>query len=52
MLTYAALRAPFKGVVTRRNINRGDFVQSAAAKADPRGPIFAGGLETSPAHSL
>jgi HlyD family secretion protein len=35
MLAYATLKAPFSGVVTRRNINRGDFVQSAAAKADP-----------------
>jgi len=35
MLAYATLKAPFKGVVTRRNINRGDFVQSATAKADP-----------------
>jgi HlyD family secretion protein len=35
MLAYATLKAPFQGVVTRRNINRGDFVQSAAAKADP-----------------
>ena len=35
MLAYATLKAPFKGVVTRRNINKGDFVQSATAKADP-----------------
>jgi HlyD family secretion protein len=35
MLVYATLKAPFSGVVTRRNINRGDFVPSATAKADP-----------------
>jgi RND family efflux transporter MFP subunit len=31
LLAYATLTAPYKGVVTRRNINRGDFVQPATA---------------------
>ena len=29
MLQYAEIRAPYKGVVTQRNINAGDFVQPA-----------------------
>jgi RND family efflux transporter MFP subunit len=31
LLQYTRIRAPFDGVVTRRNINTGDFVQPAAA---------------------
>jgi RND family efflux transporter MFP subunit len=31
LLEYTKVRAPFDGVVTRRNINTGDFVQPAAA---------------------
>ena len=31
LLDYAKLTAPFKGVVTRRNINTGDFVQPPTA---------------------
>jgi RND family efflux transporter MFP subunit len=33
MLQYATLRAPFKGVVTRRNVSEGDFVQPAGVGA-------------------
>jgi RND family efflux transporter MFP subunit len=32
LLQYAKIRAPFDGVVTRRNINEGDFVQPATGK--------------------
>jgi HlyD family secretion protein len=36
LLDYAKLMAPFKGVVTRRNINTGDFVQPpTAGKGEP-----------------
>ena len=36
LLEFATLKAPYAGVVTQRNINRGDFVQPAAqAKGDP-----------------
>ncbi len=36
LLAYATITAPYNGVVTRRNVNRGDFVQPAAsAKGDP-----------------
>jgi HlyD family secretion protein len=36
LLAYTTLTAPYKGVVTRRNVNRGDFVQPATgAKGDP-----------------
>ena len=36
LLGYTTLTAPYAGVVTRRNINRGDFVQPATqAKGDP-----------------
>src|SRR6202035_497245 len=36
LLGYATLTAPYAGVVTRRNVNRGDFVQPATqAKGDP-----------------
>lgn len=37
MLDYARLRAPFDGIVTRRNVNVGHFVQPAAAggKGEP-----------------
>jgi HlyD family secretion protein len=38
MLQYAELRAPYKGVVTQRNINAGDFVQPATGTA--RQPLF------------
>src|SRR6516225_9490124 len=31
LLSYATIKAPFKGVVTRRNINTGDFVQPPTA---------------------
>jgi RND family efflux transporter MFP subunit len=39
MLDYAQLRAPFDGVVTRRNVNTGDFVQPAGAGAKAQ-PLF------------
>ena len=36
MLGYTTLKAPYNGVVTRRNINRGDFVEPATGgKGDP-----------------
>jgi RND family efflux transporter MFP subunit len=36
LLGYATLKAPFKGVVTKRNINTGDFVQPpTAGKGEP-----------------
>jgi RND family efflux transporter MFP subunit len=36
LVDYAKLRAPFAGVVTRRNINTGDFVQPpTAGKGEP-----------------
>jgi multidrug efflux pump subunit AcrA (membrane-fusion protein) len=36
LVAYARLTAPFKGVVTRRNINTGDFVQPpTAGKGEP-----------------
>jgi RND family efflux transporter MFP subunit len=36
LLEYATLTAPYDGVVTRRNVNTGDFVQPATgAKAEP-----------------
>ena len=36
LLSYATLKAPFKGVVTKRNINTGDFVQPpTAGKGEP-----------------
>ncbi len=31
LLEYTQIRAPFAGVVTQRNVNRGDFVQPAGA---------------------
>jgi RND family efflux transporter MFP subunit len=31
LLEYTQIRAPFPGVVTQRNVNRGDFVQPAGA---------------------
>jgi RND family efflux transporter MFP subunit len=31
LLQYTQIRAPFAGVVTQRNVNRGDFVQPAGA---------------------
>ncbi len=34
MLKYAELRAPFAGIVTRRNIDRGHFLQAAPGKGD------------------
>jgi multidrug efflux pump subunit AcrA (membrane-fusion protein) len=33
LLQYAAVRAPYDGVVTRRAVNPGDFLQPAAARA-------------------
>jgi RND family efflux transporter MFP subunit len=33
MLGYTGLRAPFSGVITRRNVNEGDFVQPAGSGA-------------------
>jgi HlyD family secretion protein len=36
LLSYATIKAPFQGVVTRRNINSGDFVQPpTAGKGEP-----------------
>ena len=35
MLEYTQIRAAYAGVVTERNVNRGDFVQPAAAGAKP-----------------
>ena len=36
MLGYTTLKAPYTGVVTRRNINRGDFVEPAmGGKGEP-----------------
>jgi multidrug efflux pump subunit AcrA (membrane-fusion protein) len=36
LLEYATLKAPYDGVVTRRNVNTGDFVQPATGtKAEP-----------------
>jgi RND family efflux transporter MFP subunit len=38
LLQYTKVRAPFDGVVTRRNVNTGDFVQPAAASKE--GSLF------------
>jgi RND family efflux transporter MFP subunit len=36
LLSYATIKSPFQGVVTRRNINTGDFVQPpTASKGEP-----------------
>lgn len=34
LMSYAKIRAPFDGIVTRRKLNVGDLVQAAAGKAD------------------
>ncbi|MFT5470775.1 MAG: HlyD family secretion protein [Verrucomicrobiales bacterium] len=39
MMDFATLRAPFKGVVTMRDVDPGDLVKSAGA-ADGHGPLF------------
>jgi RND family efflux transporter MFP subunit len=39
MLQYAFIRAPYDGIVTRRNANAGDFVQPAATGAKGQ-PLF------------
>jgi HlyD family secretion protein len=38
LLQYAKIRAPFKGIVTRRFVNEGDFVQPPAGKKSE--PLF------------
>jgi HlyD family secretion protein len=40
LLSYATIRAPFRGVVTKRSIDVGHFVQPAAAGASKGEPIF------------
>ncbi|HVT27015.1 MAG TPA: efflux RND transporter periplasmic adaptor subunit [Lacipirellulaceae bacterium] len=35
MLSYATLRSPFDGVITKRTVNTGDFVQPATGTANP-----------------
>jgi HlyD family secretion protein len=35
LLNYTQIRAPYGGVVTERNVNRGDFVQPAGMSAKP-----------------
>ncbi|MCI0458885.1 MAG: efflux RND transporter periplasmic adaptor subunit [Gemmataceae bacterium] len=35
MLNFAAIKAPYDGIITRRLVNTGDLIQSAAGKAQP-----------------
>jgi RND family efflux transporter MFP subunit len=40
LMAYATLRAPFKGVVTRRNTDPGDLIRNAPASGPDSPPLF------------